>query len=210
MPAPTTPAPNHHAHHPGFSGVTGLLIGLSFASGRQPVAQLAAELAAVGSDDRVVDIGCGPGSAVREALRRGATATGVDPAAVMLRLARLLTRNPRASWLPGAAESLPLPDGSVTVAWSLSTVHHWNDIDRGLAEGHRVLVPGGRFLVTERRIRRGATGHASHGWTIDQAEAFAERCSAAGLVDVAVATHTPGNRPTLAVQATKQLTPPPH
>jgi ubiquinone/menaquinone biosynthesis C-methylase UbiE len=205
MPAPTTSAPNHHAHHPGFTGIPGLIAGLSFAIGRDAVARLAAERTQIGADDWLVDIGCGPGAAVREALRRGATAIGVDPAPVMLRLARLMTRDPRASWMPGAAESLPLTDDSVTVAWSLSTVHHWNDIDQGLAEVQRVLEPGGRFLVTERRIRRGSTGHASHGWTIDQADAFAARCTSARLAEVDVSTHTPGNRPTLVVQATKSL-----
>ena len=183
--------PNHHAHHPGFHGATGLLAGLSFTVGRGPAARLAAERTGVGPGDHVVDIGCGPGTAVREARRRGATAVGVDPAPVMLRLGRLLTTGAGITWASGTAEALPLEDSTATVAWSLATVHHWQDVAQGLAEVVRVLRPGGRFLVAERRTRAGARGIASHGWTDDQAEAFAAACRTAGLVDVAVATERP-------------------
>lgn len=154
--------------------------------GRGAIARLAADLAGVTDKDRAVDVGCGPGTAVREAARRGARAVGVDPAPVMLRLARTLTRGAAdITWSEGAAEALPLADGWATVLWSISTVHHWPDIDPGLAEARRVLAPGGRLLIGERRSPPGAKGLASHGWTEDQALAFAERCRAAGFDDVA-------------------------
>lgn len=84
-------AVNHHAEQPGFAGLTGLLAGLTMIVTGGAVARLAADLAAVSAADRVIDVGCGPGTAVREAARRGAEATGVDPAPVMFRLARALT-----------------------------------------------------------------------------------------------------------------------
>ena len=78
--------------------------------------------------DHVVDIGCGPGSAARAAARRGARVTGIDPASVMLRVARAVTPKRAAiAWAEGAAEHLPLPDGAATVVWSLATDHKWND-----------------------------------------------------------------------------------
>jgi ubiquinone/menaquinone biosynthesis C-methylase UbiE len=195
--------PNHHADHPGFSGVSGLLAGFTMTVGRGAVARLAVELAGVRGGDRVVDVGCGPGAAVRAAARRGATVTGVDPAPVMLRLARWLTRGaPSITWAEGSAESLPLADDSETVLWSISTVHHWQDVDAGLGEARRVLGAGGRLLAVERRTRPGARGLASHGWTDEQAAAFAERCRGAGFADVSVETHRPGRTPLLVVQAT--------
>ena len=193
--------PNHHADHPGFRGLPGVVAGLSFTVGRGPTARLAADLTAVGPGDHVVDVGCGPGTAVREARRRGANATGVDPADVMLRLGRLLTRGDGITWAPGTAEALPVDAGAATVVWSLATVHHWHDVDRGLAETSRALRSGGRFLVAERRIRPGARGLRSHGWTGDQAEAFADACRTAGLADVTVSTHRPGAVTTLVVAA---------
>ncbi|MGH3901916.1 MAG: class I SAM-dependent methyltransferase [Pseudonocardiaceae bacterium] len=199
-----TDAVNHHAGHPGFAGVTGLLAGLTMIVAGGAVARLAADLACVSDADRVVDAGCGPGSAVREAARRGARVTGVDPAPVMLRLARTLTRHRRSiTWTGGTAENLRQPGGSVTVVWSLATVHHWADVTAGLAEAKRVLVPGGRFLAIERRVRPGATGLASHGWTDQQAEAFAAACRSAGFDEVRVQKHTPGRRPVLVVKAAR-------
>ena len=180
---------NHHADHGGFAGLSGLLIGLTMTVRRGATARLVADLTHVSSTDHVVDVGCGPGTAVREAARRGARATGVDPAPVMLRLSRLLTRDRRADWLVGSAESIPLPDASASVLWSVATVHHWVDVDRGLAEAHRVLSPEGRLLAAERRVRAGATGHASHGWTDEQANVFAEACREASFTDVRVETH---------------------
>lgn len=199
----TTPVPNHHAHHAGFHGVGGLLIGLTMTVGRGAIDRLAADLTDVRAGDRVVDVGCGPGGAARVAARRGAEVTGVDPAPVMLRLARRLTLGRRVTWLEGAAEALPLPDGRATVLWSLASVHHWPHLDAGLAEAHRVLAAGGRFLAIERRSRPGATGLASHGWTDAQAEAFAERCRAAGFADPHPSRRDVGRHHVLAVQATR-------
>ena len=126
-------------------------------AGRGSVARLAADLAAVSRADHVVDVGCGPGTAAREAARRGARVTGVDPATVMLRLARVLTRDRAAiDWVGGTAERLPQHDASATVVWSLATVHHWTDVTAGLAEARGVLVAGGRFLAIERLVRPAA------------------------------------------------------
>ena len=193
---------NHHADHPGFSGIVGLAAGLSMLVGRGAVARLASDLAAVTSEDHVVDVGCGPGAAAREAARRGAGVTGIDPAPVMLSLARRFTRpGLSVAWREGAAEALPLPDGAATVLWSISTVHHWPDLTGGLAEAQRVLRLGGRLLAIERRSRPGAKGLASHGWTDDQAAAFADLCRAVGFTDVRLETHTPGRKALLAVRA---------
>jgi len=195
----TSHAPNHHAGHTGFSGLSGLLIGLTMAVGRGELVRVALDRTQVTKADRVVDVGCGPGTAARAAARRGATVTGVDPAPVMRSLARRLTRpGISVSWTDGVAEALPLPDGAASVLWSISTVHHWPDVEGGLAEAHRVLEPGGRLLVIERRSRPGATGLASHGWTDEQAAAFADLSRAAGFSEVRTDRHR-GRRSSLQV-----------
>jgi ubiquinone/menaquinone biosynthesis C-methylase UbiE len=203
MAASETLPVNHHADHPGFSGVTGAVFGLIFLVIGRSKGRLAVDLAEVSENDRVVDIGCGPGSAVRKAARRGARATGVDPAPVMLRLARAFTRDDGIGWAEGTAENVPLPDGSATVLWSLATVHHWKDVGLGLKEAHRVLAPKGRLLAVERQSQPGATGLASHGWTQQQAESFATRCRAAGFGNVVIDRHGDGRRAVWAVTANR-------
>jgi ubiquinone/menaquinone biosynthesis C-methylase UbiE len=168
-----TLVPNHHRDYPGFSGLLGLLAAATMTTGRSGDARLAAELARLGPDDLVVDLGCGPGAAARHAARLGARVTGVDPATVMLRVARALTHGVDVRYVEGTAEALPLPDDSATVVWSIATVHHWRDLDAGLQEVRRVLRPGGRFVAIERHTQPNATGIASHGWTTEQAEEFA-------------------------------------
>jgi ubiquinone/menaquinone biosynthesis C-methylase UbiE len=198
----TSTTPNHHAGHQPFTGPLGYAVGLTFLVGRSQDARLACDLAGVGSGDRVLDIGCGPGVAVREAVRRGASAVGVDPADPMLRLARL-RRTPGAEFRPGTAEALPVEDGSVSVAWSLATAHHWTDVALGLGEAFRALGPAGRLLVIERRSTPGATGHAGHGWTPEQADAFAEAVGRAGFVEVGIQTRPGRHGDVLAVLAHK-------
>jgi ubiquinone/menaquinone biosynthesis C-methylase UbiE len=196
-------APNHHAHHRAFTGVFGVVGALSMIRGREPDARLAAELVELKPDDTVVDVGCGPGAAVRYAAKQGAQATGVDPAGMMLRTARLLTHTSKVKYVEGKAESLPLPDESATVAWSIACVHHWHNVDEGLHEIKRVLKPGGRFVAIEKRAEPGAHGLASHGWSDEQVDAFADRLKDAGFVDVRVERDKQGRHLAMCVVATK-------
>jgi ubiquinone/menaquinone biosynthesis C-methylase UbiE len=195
-------APNHHAHHRAFTGLFGLMGALSMVRGREPDARLAAELTQLGPNDTVVDIGCGPGAAVRYAAGIGASVVGVDPARMMLRMARLLTRSRKARYVEGAAESLPLPDGSATVAWAIATVHHWHDIDASVREIRRVLAPGGCFVAIEKKTMPGAHGLGTHGWADAQVDVFAERLRELGFVDVRVERDKEGRHPALCVVAT--------
>ena len=101
-----------------------IITAVSMTAGRGPLARAVADAAELAPADRVVDIGCGPGTAVRYAAPRAATAVGIDPDPVMLRLAQwstALQRSPNVRWLEGRAEKLPLPDGEATLAWAISS-----------------------------------------------------------------------------------------
>ena len=190
--------PNHHADYRQFGGVFGYLAGVTMIIGRGGDADLVADLANLGDDDHLVDIGCGPGTAVRVAASRGTAATGVDPAGPMLKLAAQLTKPRRTSgqidWVEAGAESLTLADDSATVCWSLMSVHHWPHLDDGLAEVERVLGPGGTFIALEKQVEPGSTGNASHGWTPQQAETFATMLTDRGFASADVANHQHGKR----------------
>jgi len=173
--------------------------------GRGAAARVAVEAAGLTDGDRVVDVGCGPGTAVREAARHGAAAAGVDPSAASLSLARWISARRKArdvTWLAGRAENLPLPDASATVVWALSSLHHWADRGAGFAEARRVLTPGGRLLIAERLVKQGGRGLARHGLTRDQAGQRAGEIAAAGFTGIRTQTRRAGRRVLIIIQAT--------
>ena len=160
---------------------------VSMVFGRGQVARGIADLAQLTVEDRVVDVGCGPG-AVRLSPRHAAgQATGIDPSSSMVNLGRRISwlrRRRNTTFQVGSAEAIPLPNQSATVAWALSSVHHWNDRDAGIVEIARVLLPGGRVLLVERLNRPGARGHVTYGLTQSQLESLAGQLAAAGFAAV--------------------------
>src|SRR3974390_167071 len=164
--------------------VAEIAMALSVTVGGGAAARSVAELADLEDEDRVVDVGCGPGTAVRVAARQAQEAIGIDPSRVSLRLARWITclrRVRTATWLEGVAEFLPLEQGRLTVAWAVSSVHHWEDRVAALGEIHRILVPGGRVFLAERLVKAGARGHTAHRLTSHQAAALASEMGSAGF-----------------------------
>jgi ubiquinone/menaquinone biosynthesis C-methylase UbiE len=185
-----------------------LVTALSMTIGRGRLARAVIDAAGLAPDDRVLDIGCAPGTAVREAARRAAAATGVDPSPLMLRLARWISgirRTGNVSWLEGRAEELPVPDALATVAWALSSAHHWSDPAAGLGEARRALAPAGRLVIVERLVKAGARGHAAHGLSSDQAEELARQATAAGFTEVRVRSARAGRRQLVIVGGLKNL-----
>ena len=209
MPSPTTEPPGT---------LRDWACALAMTTGRGPAARAVADLAELGSTDVLVDVGCGPGTAAREAARRGAAVTGVDPSPAARRLARCITslrRIRNVTFVDGTAESLPLPDGSATVLWSLSAYHHWTDHATGLAEAMRVLAPGGRLLVVEPAARAHGTGQVRvtgdrhghglcrYGITEDGVGALASALGGAGFGGVRTERLQAGRRGFVAACASK-------
>ena len=192
-----------------FEGLFGLLAGLAMSVGRGRYARLVADLAGVGPGDRVVDVGCGPGRFLREAAERGAEAVGVEPSGQMRRLAsRRLPASLRSlvRVVDGTAERLPLEDGTATVVWAVASLHHWTDLEAGLAEAHRVLRPGGQLLIAE-RLARPRGWFQSHALTWEQGQDVVAQAERAGFADVTARRHALGRGQVLAVQARRPADP---
>ncbi|ANY07058.1 class I SAM-dependent methyltransferase [Pseudonocardia sp. HH130630-07] len=95
-----------------------------------------------GAGSRVLDLGAGTGKLTASLLARGLSVTAVEPDPEMLAVLR--GRFPGLDAVPGAAERIPLPDGSVDAVVAGQAVH-WFDPERSAAEIVRVLRPGGTF-----------------------------------------------------------------
>jgi ubiquinone/menaquinone biosynthesis C-methylase UbiE len=96
---------------------------------------------------RVLDLGCGDGRVTGELSRAGVEVVGVDPSAVALERAR--SAHPGLEFVaPGADGSLPLGDSEFDVVVCLHVLEHVADTQTLLSEARRVLVPGGRMVIS--------------------------------------------------------------
>jgi SAM-dependent methyltransferase len=101
-------------------------------------------------DESVLDVGSGPGSyakLVQDRTPHGAYVAG-DLSLGMARKAREQVGGPHTHALNFDAQELPFPDASFDVVLANHVLHHVPDIDRALAEIHRVLRPDGCLIAT--------------------------------------------------------------
>ena len=117
-------------------------------------------LAALRPSDRLLDLACGTGDLLFEAVPHVSSAVGLDVTHRMVQLARerALARDREASLsVPGSVPrntlvvtgdmlELPFPAGSFDVVTTGYGLRNVPDLDRALREIHRVLAPGGRLL----------------------------------------------------------------
>lgn len=146
------------------------------------------ETLALGPEDHLLEIGCGGGLLLREALAAGARVTGIDHSQEMVELAH--ERAPDADIILGDAAQLPFGD-HVFTALAMSAVFFFlSDPIATLAECRRVLTPGAGIAIfttaPELRGTRAAPAPiADHGHFYTEAE-LARLARSAGLSDVAV------------------------
>ena len=102
-----------------------------------------ADLAGVGSGQRVVDVGCGPGALTSELVERvgASNVAAVDPSESFVAAAR--ERHPGVDVQESPAETLPFADGLFDAALAQLVVHFMADPVQGLTEMARVVRAGG-------------------------------------------------------------------
>lgn len=106
-------------------------IGVNYPDFRRAEPRIEARLwEALGDARSVVNIGAGTGSYEP----RDRDVIAVEPSPLMI------AKRPKgaAPALRGVAEALPLDDRSVDAAMATLTIHHWNDLEAGIAEMRRV------------------------------------------------------------------------
>ena len=157
-------------------------IGRTYTATRRPDPRWEAAIrAALGDARTVVNVGAGAGS--YEPHDR--TVIAIEPSRAMID-----TRPEGAApAIQATAESLPLDDDSVDAAMALATIHHWQDVPRGLEELKRVARDrivvltwdtsfAGRFWLTRDYLPE------IDEWTVDQLPPISEIGALLGAVEL--------------------------
>jgi ubiquinone/menaquinone biosynthesis C-methylase UbiE len=94
---------------------------------------------------RVLEVGIGLGTDIRQFARAGAEVSGVDITDRHLELTaeNFASIGKSIALRKADATAIPFPDESFDVVHSFGVLHHIPDVDKVLVEIHRVLKPGG-------------------------------------------------------------------
>ena len=136
------------------SGIFGRLIGNRMARGNEYDASWTVSLLNIQPEDRILEIGFGPGVSTQYASEKAAKGfvAGIDHSETMVQAAR--RRNAaaiqagRIDLKQGDVASLPYPDESFDKAFSIHSIYFWPKPVDCLKELRRVLKPGGLLAVT--------------------------------------------------------------
>jgi ubiquinone/menaquinone biosynthesis C-methylase UbiE len=115
---------------------------------RDPVQRASLEALGLEQPDRLLDLGCGTGSASRTAAAKAASVVGVDLSPEMIGRAHELGAGlENVRFEVGDAEHLRFDDGVFTAVLCSNSFHHYPDPVRAVREMARVLEPGGRLVI---------------------------------------------------------------
>jgi ubiquinone/menaquinone biosynthesis C-methylase UbiE len=96
---------------------------------------------------RALDAACGTGRHARWLAEHGHDVVGIDASPEMLSVARV--KVPAARFERGGLDSLPAPDAAFDLAICALALTHLPALDGAIAELARVLMPGGRLILTD-------------------------------------------------------------
>ena len=100
----------------------------------------------------MLDIGCGGGATLQRLLKRSQDAKvyGIDISEESVAKAKKVNTkvlDKQVFVTQGSAERLPYEDGKFDLVTAVETVYFWSNLPDCLQEVHRVLKPGGKFVI---------------------------------------------------------------
>ncbi len=139
---------------------------------------------------RLVDVGTGTGRMIELFGREAEHATGIDRSPEMLRLARVKLAEAGLDSVElrqGDMYALALPSGSVDTVMLHQVLHYAQNPAAAIAEGARLLAPGGRLLVAdfaphEREELRDRDAHVRLGFADESILRYMEAAGLEGRV----------------------------
>ncbi|MBI5393461.1 class I SAM-dependent methyltransferase [Candidatus Woesearchaeota archaeon] len=111
---------------------------------------------------KLLEIGCGMGTDLREFARRGMQVTGVDLTenAIDYTKQHLKIFGLQGKLLVSDAEKLPFKENTFDVVYSFGVLHHTPDTQKAINEAHRVLKRSGKAVIM--LYHRRSLNYAAH------------------------------------------------
>jgi SAM-dependent methyltransferase len=129
-----------------------------------PLAPVFADFAGIATEQRVLDVGCGPGALTSELAKRvgPASVSAADPSEPFV--AALRERHPDVDVRLAPAEALPFANDEFDATVAQLVVHFMGDPVAGLREMARVTLPGGVVSACVWDHARDGSGPLSRFW----------------------------------------------
>jgi SAM-dependent methyltransferase len=143
-------------------GWLGSLVGYALAIKSRERSRWVLSLLDLRPDDRVLEIGFGPGVDVQRVSRVASFVAGIDHSAVMVQQARRRNRSAIRAGLvdvrqASVAQPLPFADGAFTKVFAINSFQFWPDPIASVRELRRVLRRGGLLAIAIQPRWKGAT-----------------------------------------------------
>jgi len=142
-------------------GPLGWLVGHAMAMKNRERSEFVFSVLELRPQDRVLEIGFGPGTDLVRASQTASYVAGIDHSDVMVKQA--LQRNARAvregrvEIQLGSANKLPFTDAEFDKVFAINSAQFWKDSVETLKEIGRVLKPGGSITLAIQPRQKGAT-----------------------------------------------------
>ena len=113
--------------------------------------ETALQVACFGGSERVLDLACGTGALEERIARQwpGVQVVGLDISLAMLRQASTKFAAQDTHWCQAESSRLPLRDAAFDVVICANSFHYFRQPSMALAEVHRLLRPGGGFILVD-------------------------------------------------------------
>src|SRR6516164_7972441 len=132
-------------------GFLGKLGGIIMARANDACGAWVTELLNVASNETVLEVGFGPGTAIRRLSAMAAHVAGVDASREMVAQAKarnaIAVKNGRVELLHGTVDDLPFAGDTFHKAMAINSMQIWPDAIVGLREMRRVLKSGGTIAL---------------------------------------------------------------
>ena len=136
------------------SGLLGMYIGEKMVKQHVPETLWTIKLLELQQDEKILELGCGAGYAIKLLLKQSSVnqVVGLDASKSVLQSATIRNqkeiRDRRVKLIQSNVNNLVFQDGSFTKVFSIHSIYFWENLLKTISEIYRVLKPEGTVIIT--------------------------------------------------------------